>query len=86
MSHNAATAYACVAYRIMEYEGSEKSEEYLDILLDILYSFYTENEIFNYFNTLNKDTSHYNNSNDICTPMGCVKEMIDEVALIDAKM
>lgn len=45
MSHNAATAYACVAYRIMEYEGSEKSEEYLDILLDILYSFYTENEI-----------------------------------------
>lgn len=41
--------------------------------------FYTENEIFNYFNTLNKDISHYNNSNDICTPMGCVKEMIDEI-------
>lgn len=32
-----------------------------------------------YFDNLNQDKSHYNNTNDICTPMGCVKEMIDEV-------
>lgn len=40
---------------------------------------YTEQEVFKYFNNLNKDTSHYNSSNDICTPMECVKEMINEV-------
>lgn len=40
---------------------------------------YNEQEVFSYFDTLNKDKSHYNSSNDICTPMGCVKEMIDEV-------
>lgn len=45
MTHQAATSYACVAYRIMEYEGGEQSEEYLDILMGILYDFYTEKEI-----------------------------------------
>lgn len=45
MRHEAATAYACVAYRIMEYEGDEMSEEYMDILLDMLMGFYTETEI-----------------------------------------
>ena len=45
MTHSASTAYACVAYRIMDYEGDEMSEEYLDILLDVLYTFYTEKEI-----------------------------------------
>lgn len=45
MSHQASTAYACVAYRIMEYEGKELSEEYLGVLLEILYDFYTESEI-----------------------------------------
>jgi len=29
----------------MDYEGDEMSEEYLDILLDVLYTFYTEKEI-----------------------------------------
>lgn len=38
-----------------------------------------EQEIFNYFNTLNADKSHYTSSNDICTPMGCVKEMVDAI-------
>ena len=31
------------------------------------------------FNDLNKDKNHFNNSNDICTPMECVKEMFDSV-------
>ncbi len=30
-----------------------------------------------YFNRLNADISHYLNSNDICTPIECVKEMVD---------
>lgn len=42
MTHQASTAYACVAYRIMEYEGKELSEEYLGVLLEILYDFYTD--------------------------------------------
>ncbi len=45
MTQNASTAYACVAYRIMEQEEKEVSEEYLSILLEILYEFYTEKEI-----------------------------------------
>jgi type I restriction-modification system DNA methylase subunit len=28
---------------------------------------------------LNKDETHFNNSNDICTPIGCVKEMVDSI-------
>lgn len=36
-------------------------------------------EIQAYFDTLNKDQSHFNNSNDICTPIGCVKEMVDAI-------
>lgn len=32
-----------------------------------------------YFDKLNKDESHFNNSNDICTPIGCVKEMVDSI-------
>ncbi|MBE8158965.1 MAG: methyltransferase [Betaproteobacteria bacterium] len=32
-----------------------------------------------YFNALNADLGHYDNSNDICTPMECVKEMVDSV-------
>lgn len=40
---------------------------------------YEEREVLDYFDNLNKDKSHYNSSNDICTPMGCVKEMLDEV-------
>lgn len=45
MTHQSSRAYACVAYRIMEYEGQEMSEEYLSILMEMLYDFYTENEI-----------------------------------------
>ena len=45
MTYRTATSYACVTYRIMEYEGGEQSEEYLDILMGILYDFYTEKEI-----------------------------------------
>ena len=32
-----------------------------------------------YFDALNSDTSHFQSSNDICTPMGCVREMADTV-------
>ena len=45
MTYQSSNAYACVAYRIMEYEGQEMSEEYLSILMEMLYNFYTESEI-----------------------------------------
>ena len=45
MTHQASTAYACVAFRIMIYEGTEMTEENLDILLGVLYDFYTADEI-----------------------------------------
>jgi len=45
MKYQTSSAYACVAYRIMEYEGEEMSEEYLSILMEMLYDFYTESEI-----------------------------------------
>lgn len=32
-----------------------------------------------YFDELNKDKSHFANSNDISTPFGCVKEMVDAI-------
>jgi len=31
--------------------------------------------MFNFYNMLNKDNSHKNSSDDICTPMECVKTM-----------
>lgn len=31
------------------------------------------------FNSLNEDATHFINSNDICTPMECVKEMLDSL-------
>ncbi len=31
------------------------------------------------FNSLNEDLTHFMNSNDICTPMDCVKEMFDSL-------
>ena len=37
------------------------------------------NVIENYFEKLNYDDSHFENSNDICTPIGCVKEMVDKI-------
>jgi len=36
-------------------------------------------DIQTYFNELNNDFSHFINSNDICTPMECVKEMVDSI-------
>ena len=45
MTYQASTAYACVAFRIMEHEGSELTEEYLEILIGVLYDFYTADEI-----------------------------------------
>ena len=45
MTYQASTAYACVAFRIMEHEGSELTEEYLEILMGVLYDFYTADEI-----------------------------------------
>ncbi|MDR2708538.1 MAG: methyltransferase [Elusimicrobiota bacterium] len=35
--------------------------------------------IRDYFDALNRDKSHFYNSNDICTPMDCVKEMVDSI-------
>ena len=32
-----------------------------------------------YFNSLNYNLSHFQNSNDICTPIECVKEMVDVI-------
>lgn len=37
------------------------------------------NKIKKYFELLNNDLSHFNNSNDICTPIDCVKEMVDSI-------
>ena len=31
------------------------------------------------FDALNEDQSHYESRNDICTPMGCVQEMVESV-------
>ena len=45
MTYQASTAYACVALRIMTHEGNEITEEYLDILMGVLYDFYTADEI-----------------------------------------
>ncbi len=36
-------------------------------------------KIKEYFDLLNKDSSHFVNSNDICTPMDCVKIMVDSI-------
>ena len=42
MTHQSSRAYACVAYRIMEYEGQEMSESFTLLLVFrfILYSAY----------------------------------------------
>jgi len=36
-------------------------------------------EVKEYLDKLNFDESHFVNSNDICTPMGCVEEMVDSI-------
>lgn len=35
--------------------------------------------IYDFYDMLNKDTSHMSSSDDICTPMECVKKMIDYI-------
>ena len=36
-------------------------------------------ELYNYYNRLNEDSSHKLSNDDICTPMECVKKMIDYI-------
>ncbi len=36
-------------------------------------------EVFNIFNNLNLDKSHFVSKDDICTPMECVKQMVDYI-------
>jgi len=36
-------------------------------------------DITTHFNSLNQDKSHFTNSNDICTPIECVCEMVDSI-------
>jgi SAM-dependent methyltransferase len=42
-------------------------------------SFSKYDKIKHYFDELNQDNTHFVNSNDICTPIDCVKEMVDSV-------
>ena len=45
MTDRASKAYACVAFRIMIYEGTDMTEENFAILIEDLYDFYTAKEI-----------------------------------------
>lgn len=45
MKYQTATAYACVAYRTMEEDEMPMTEENLDMVMGILYDFYSEKEI-----------------------------------------
>ena len=45
MTHDAATAYACVAYRVMEYDREPLTEEQFEVVLEMLFGFYNEREI-----------------------------------------
>ncbi len=38
-------------------------------------------KIKQYFDTLNHDKEHFVNTNDICTPMDCVKEMANSIPI-----
>ena len=38
---------------------------------------YSQEETIKYFDKLNTDETHYNSNDDVCTPMSCVKVMID---------
>lgn len=50
MTHDASTAYACVAYRIMEYDGEVSTEGQYEVILEMLFGFYTEKEIQRIYN------------------------------------
>ncbi len=45
MKYRTVTAYACVACRTMEEEGMAMTEENMEMVLGILYDFYSEEEI-----------------------------------------
>ena len=45
MTDRASKAYACVAFRIMIYEGTDMTEENFAILIEDLYDFYTAKEM-----------------------------------------
>lgn len=45
MRYQTATAYACVAYRTMEKDGMPMTEENMELIIGILYDFYSEQEI-----------------------------------------
>lgn len=45
MRYQTATAYACVAYRTMEKDGMPMTEENIELIMGILYDFYSEQEI-----------------------------------------
>ena len=38
MTHDAATAYACVAYRVMEYDREPLTEEQFEVILEMLFA------------------------------------------------
>lgn len=42
---------------------------------------YSLEEIFSFYNKLNEDTSHFTCRDDICTPMECVKLMVDYIPM-----
>ena len=42
MTHDAATAYACVAYRVMEYDREPLTEEQFEVVLEMLFGFYND--------------------------------------------
>ncbi len=50
-----------------------KKEQVLNIKKNI------DEKLFEFYDLLNKDTSHMSSSDDICTPMECVKKMIDYI-------
>ena len=45
MTHDAATAYACVAYRVMEYDREPLTEEQFEVVLEMLFGFYNEDNV-----------------------------------------
>ena len=47
--------------------------------MDILKSDLSYDKIRFYFNKLNSQPYHFQNSNDICTPIECVKAMVDKI-------
>lgn len=45
MTHEAASTYACVAYRILEYDAEVLTEKQFEVIWEMLFGFYDEREI-----------------------------------------